>query len=83
MQVEQREKNLNIILAVLDTDKQQLADEIGEDRTVVTKVLAGKRKGVGTRKKLAGALCKKIEALVMPNEPGATAASEQLEREAA
>ncbi|HMV87637.1 MAG TPA: hypothetical protein PLD20_05675 [Blastocatellia bacterium] len=62
---EQRAKNLNIILAVLDTDKQQLADEIGEDRTVVTKVLAGKRKAPATRKKLAGVLCKKIEALLI------------------
>lgn len=62
----QNAKSLNIILAVLDTDKQQLADEIGEDRTVVTKVLAGKRKGTTTRKKLAGVLCKKIEALLIP-----------------
>lgn len=77
---EQNAKNLNIILAVLDTDKQQLADEIGEDRTVVTKVLAGKRKGAATRKKLAGALCRKIEALLIPADSGAP---EQAEGKAA
>jgi len=70
---ERKAKDLNVILAVLDTDKQQLADEIGENRTVVSKVLAGKRKGIATRKKLAKAICHKIEQLIIP----ADAAAEQ------
>lgn len=61
-------KDLNIILAALDTDKQQLADEIGEDRTIVSKVLAGRRKAPGTRQKLARALCVKVENLIIPSE---------------
>lgn len=72
---EQRDKDLNIILAVLDTSKQALADEIGEDRTIVTKVLAGKRKGLSTRKKLARAICGKIERLVIPVEATAEQAT--------
>jgi len=63
---EQKSKDLNIILAVLGTDRQQIADEIGEDRAVVSKVLAGKRKGHLTRKKVAKAVCGKIEALIIP-----------------
>ena len=67
-QNDRKTKALNIILAALDTDKQQLADEIGEDRTVVSKVLAGKRKALPTRKKLARALCVKVESLIIPSE---------------
>ncbi len=59
---------LNVILATLEVDRQELADEIGEDRTVVSKVLSGNRKGVSTRKKLAKVLCSKIEALILPPE---------------
>jgi transcriptional regulator with XRE-family HTH domain len=65
---DRKSKDLNIILAALDTDKQQLADEIGEDRTVVSKVLSGKRKSPSTRKKLARALCAKVEDLIIPSE---------------
>jgi len=59
-------KDLDIILAALGTDKQQLADEIGEDRTIVSRVLSGKRKALATRRKLARALCSKVEALILP-----------------
>lgn len=69
-------KKLNIILAVLDTDKQKLADEIGEDRTVVSKVLSGNRKGMTTRRKLAKNLCGKIESLIIPAEPVEQATAE-------
>lgn len=59
-------KDLDIILVALDTDKQQLADEIGEDRTIVSRVLSGQRKAPATRRKLAKALCSKVEALILP-----------------
>ncbi|HEX9005425.1 MAG TPA: hypothetical protein VGB07_36295 [Blastocatellia bacterium] len=60
---------LSVILTALETDKQQLADEIGEDRAVVSKVLSGNRKATGTRRKLAKAICTRIEALIIPAEP--------------
>ena len=61
-------KDLDIILVALDTDKQQLADEIGEDRTIVSRVLSGQRKALPTRRKLAKALCSKVEALILPQD---------------
>lgn len=73
---EQKVKDLNIILAVLNTDRQQLADEIGEDRSVVSKVLDNKRKGTNTRRKLAKALCNKVERLIIPAEAAEQATAE-------
>ncbi len=61
-------KDLDIILVALDTDKQQLADEIGVERTIVSKTLNGNRKNPAVRKKLAKALCSKVEALIIPAE---------------
>lgn len=61
-------KDLDIILTVLETDKQKLADEIGVERTIVSKTLSGVRKNPAVRKKLATALCRKVEALIIPAE---------------
>ena len=59
---------VNIILTALDTNKQELADEIGVNRAIVSKVLSGQQRGKRTRKKLAHAICNRIETLIVGEE---------------
>lgn len=71
-QAENSTKSLrvNIILTVLDIDKQKLADQIGCDRSVVARVLSGERKTKRVQQKIVGALCQQIENLfVDPAQP--------------
>lgn len=56
---------VNVILTALGTDKQELAAEIGEDRANLSNVLSGRRPGKRTRKKLARAICARVERLII------------------
>jgi len=74
-----RALQIDVILAVLKTDKQELADEIKEDRSNVSRVLSGQRRGARTKKKLAKAICRRVEELLLDapspdSEQGAKAA---------
>lgn len=69
------EKETDILLTLLGTDRTKLADEIGSSRTIVSKVLSGKRKGLSTRRDLAKNLCGKIEGLIIPTEQKAEQAT--------
>lgn len=58
---------LKVIAAVLETDTQTLADEIGAQRPVVSDILNCKpRKATKVRRELAESLCQKITALILP-----------------
>lgn len=57
-----------ILLTVLETDQQALADEIGEHRQMVGAVISGTRKAPRVRRKLADALCKKVTDVILPTE---------------
>lgn len=64
---------LKTILTVLETDTQALADEIGEQRPVVSDIVNGKpRKAYNARRKVAQSLCHKMEGLILlPDQPKA------------
>lgn len=62
-----RELRFNVLLVALNTNKQELADEIGAQRTTVTKVLQGHRIGKSIRGKLADAICRRIHDLLPPD----------------
>lgn len=57
---------VNVILTALETDKQELAAEIGADRSSVSKVLGGKRVGAKIRGQVAEAICARIKNLILP-----------------
>ena len=59
---------LKIILATLETDTTTLADEIGEQRPVVSSIVNGSRKAIKVRRKLAAALCQKVTDLIVLNK---------------
>jgi len=59
---------VNMILTALETDKAELADEIGEDRTAVSRVLSGQRRTKRTQKKIVRAICNRIEKLIIPED---------------
>lgn len=71
----QERKDLEIILTVLDANHQTLADEIGVDRSLVTRTLNGARRSPAVRKKLSKAICTRIERLIgsSPEKSDATA----------
>lgn len=58
---------LKIILAALETDTQALADEIGEQRPVLSDIINqnGRRHAKRARHKLADAINRKIDDLVL------------------
>ncbi len=62
---EKKALQIDVILTALEIDKQYLATEIGEDRSNLTKIIAGKRKGLRIRRKLAQVICHKVEALIL------------------
>lgn len=64
---------LKIILATLETDTTALADEIGEQRPVISAIISGRRRATRARRKLADALCGKVEELVLADERPVTA----------
>lgn len=69
-ETELRKLQIRTILTVLDTDTQTLADQIGEQRPVVSGIISGSRKATKARKKLADALCDKVTELILPkSEP--------------
>lgn len=60
---------LKMILTALETDTVTLADEIGEQRPVISEIINGKpRKAITARRKLADALCQKMTNLILPAE---------------
>lgn len=56
-------KDIKLIMAILDTDQQEIASETGIDRAVVSRVLTGQRSYRRARKQIAGALCQRLERL--------------------
>ncbi len=74
--VEARALRAKMLMTVLDVDVQELADEIGADRSNLTKIIAGERKGLRLRPKLVKALCGRIEQFILDpeEEPQAKAA---------
>lgn len=59
---------LKIILATLEIDTTTLADEIGEQRSVLSGIVNGSRKAVKARRKLAAILGQKVTDLVILNK---------------
>lgn len=64
--MEAKDLRLKMILTSLDTSVQELADEIGANRTVVSRVLAGQRAGKRLRSRLAEAIHRRIDDLLPP-----------------
>lgn len=64
--MEARELRLKIILAALDMSVQDLADDIGAERSLVSRVLTGQRTGRKVRQQLAAAIQERIDQLLPP-----------------
>jgi len=61
-----------MMLTLLDTDTQKLADEIDEHRPVVSDIFNGNRKAIRVRRKVAAALCAKVNSLIIPEDQPST-----------
>jgi DNA-binding Xre family transcriptional regulator len=61
---------VNIILTALDIDKTELAEEIGVDRTNLSRVLSGERRTKRIQKKVVEAICKRIDLLIIGEQSG-------------
>jgi len=59
---------LRIILAALETDTQELADALGEQRPVLSGIISGQRKAKRARRKLAEAVNQKINDLILTED---------------
>lgn len=61
---DQNTRAIKIIMAVLDTDQKQLAQETGEDPAVISRVLTGQRAYKRARRQIAQALCRGVNQLL-------------------
>lgn len=64
--MEARELRLKMILTALDTSVQDLANDIGAERSIVSRVLTGQRVGKKMRNQLSAAIQERIEQLLPP-----------------
>lgn len=57
---------LKVILTALEVDTQELADQIGEQRPVISGIISGTRIATKARRKMAAALSQRMSDLILP-----------------
>jgi len=58
-----------VILTALGTDIQTLANQVNEDRSLVSRILSGERQAKRVREKVADELANQVRSFILTDEP--------------